>query len=218
LGILSKYYPELKVDTWEAFARILDRAAQYIHAPGRSFTESDRLQVMLGALCLPLASDEVGVKNFLAKTTFSKKEVVGPIGALLKAVSEPRRIWKAAQEGSLTEKQVANEIRKVMKQIYPATPETLLALCEAEDPEESEVVSLERAAYPPAQLFQKYIAEHPEWLDPKRAVLLTGEDLKRLGVPPGPAMGKVMRQVEEARDRGEIETKEEALTWLAAQK
>ena len=76
---------------------------------------------------------------------------------------------------------------------------------------------------------------HPQWLAHARMVghildtgarepvaprtprLLTGHDImQRLQLPPGPAVGRLLEAVDEARAAGEIETQEQALT-LAAQ-
>ena len=48
--------------------------------------------------------------------------------------------------------------------------------------------------------------------------LLNGEDLQRMGVPPGPQLGKILEALHEARLNGEVRTREEeeklVLTWL----
>ena len=127
---------------------------------------------------------------------------MNPINALLNERSEPLRIWKALEANELSEKQLANEVRKVIKRIYPASLETLLALSGSGDDR-------------PALLLREQLSQNPGWLDPKKNQLINGADLKSLGIPPGPEMGKTLALVEEARDRGEISTHEEAITWLS---
>lgn len=46
--------------------------------------------------------------------------------------------------------------------------------------------------------------------------LLRGRDLIALGFAPGPIFQKILREVEEAQLEGEIESREEALAWVAA--
>jgi hypothetical protein len=46
------------------------------------------------------------------------------------------------------------------------------------------------------------------------APLVLGRDVLALGVPPGPEVGRFIRAVEEARDRGEIRERVEALALL----
>ena len=44
--------------------------------------------------------------------------------------------------------------------------------------------------------------------------LIQGKDLLEMGYTAGPAMGKIIADIEAARDRGEIKTKEEAVEWV----
>ncbi|WP_243090924.1 CBS domain-containing protein [Thermus neutrinimicus] len=58
-----------------------------------------------------------------------------------------------------------------------------------------------------------FLALFPEkegWLTEKRRVLM-GRDLLQLGLKPGPRVGEILRQVAEARARGEVRTFEEEL-------
>ena len=61
----------------------------------------------------------------------------------------------------------------------------------------------ERAALPDRRL-------HPP-------TLITGADLKALGVPQGPRFGELLRGVQDAQVSGDVETREEALAWLRAE-
>jgi poly(A) polymerase len=55
----------------------------------------------------------------------------------------------------------------------------------------------------------------PEEVRP--AKLVTGQDVLRLGVEPGPVVGKVLSAVEEAQLNGEISTREDAMAYVADQ-
>ena len=49
-----------------------------------------------------------------------------------------------------------------------------------------------------------------------RPPLLRGEDLKALGVKPGPRMGELLAEVREKQLQDELKTTAEALSWVAA--
>jgi tRNA nucleotidyltransferase/poly(A) polymerase len=44
--------------------------------------------------------------------------------------------------------------------------------------------------------------------------LLRGDDLIELGYPPGPAMGEMLRALEEEQLEGNLRSREEAVRWL----
>ncbi|WP_084605081.1 CCA tRNA nucleotidyltransferase [Desulfonatronum thioautotrophicum] len=46
------------------------------------------------------------------------------------------------------------------------------------------------------------------------APLINGHDLLALGLPPGPLLGRILKQLQEAQDAGEITTREEALQMV----
>ncbi len=59
----------------------------------------------------------------------------------------------------------------------------------------------------------RFLAETPpEEVRPPR--LVSGNDLKALGLPPGPLFGKILAAIEEAQLEGRVKTREEALELL----
>ena len=44
--------------------------------------------------------------------------------------------------------------------------------------------------------------------------LVTGDDLKAMGVPPSPRMGELLKAVYMAQIRGEVSSRSEAMTWV----
>jgi tRNA nucleotidyltransferase (CCA-adding enzyme) len=48
----------------------------------------------------------------------------------------------------------------------------------------------------------------------RRAPLATGDDLTALGIPPGPAIGELLRELREAQAAGKIRSRAGALRWL----
>lgn len=59
------------------------------------------------------------------------------------------------------------------------------------------------------ELYEEYLQEGPP-TEP----LLRGRDLMELGVKPGPLLGRMLREVEDARRDGDVSTAEEALRWI----
>ncbi len=65
------------------------------------------------------------------------------------------------------------------------------------------------------ELVQRFLAETPpEEVRPPR--LVTGEDLKALGLRPGPIFGEILQAVEEAQLEGRVKTREGALAFIQA--
>lgn len=62
------------------------------------------------------------------------------------------------------------------------------------------------------RLIQEYLSEAQTTLT--TAALLNGHDLLALGIPAGPAMGQMLKQLREAQDAGEIGTRDEALDMV----
>jgi hypothetical protein len=45
-------------------------------------------------------------------------------------------------------------------------------------------------------------------------ILISGEDLKEMGLMPGPLFSKIIREVEDLQLEGKIKTKEQALDYI----
>ena len=58
-------------------------------------------------------------------------------------------------------------------------------------------------------LMRSYWREDKRFTDPPR--LLNGGDLKQLGLPPGPAYARILREVTEAQVRGDVADRDAAL-------
>ena len=91
--------------------------------------------------------------------------------------------------------------------------QVLLAACEA-DWRGRGFEGIATAPYGPGLKFAEAVAQ--ERLDEAPAKpLVQGRDVLALGVAPGPAVGRMIQAVEDARDRGEIRERSEALSLLA---
>ena len=60
---------------------------------------------------------------------------------------------------------------------------------------------------------RKHLDERPEMIPP----LLTGDDLIRLGMAPGPALGQMLTELRDKQLQEELATKEQALAWATKQ-
>ena len=56
---------------------------------------------------------------------------------------------------------------------------------------------------------EEALAHQPALIPP----LLRGDDLLALGLPPGPALGRLLTELRDRQLEGELRTREEALTW-----
>ncbi len=245
IGLIRREYPELHAlidtkqeaewhpegDVWIHSMMVLDQAAKI---SGR-FTEEERLQVMIGALCHDLGKpsttkmgekngvprlrslghEEAGVepaKRLLSRLTFGESV----LHTTLVAAREHLKTGMLARElgnGTLAEDAYVNAVRKLVKRIKPTDWKVLVAISEA-DFRGRAFAGIEIAPYAAGLLFAKTVREHAldaEALKP----LLYGRDLAVFGIPAGPEMGILLKKIEALRDEGTIKTREDALGVLA---
>ena len=65
-----------------------------------------------------------------------------------------------------------------------------------------------------------FLVEQAEELEKKPAIrppLLTGDDLIKLGMKPGPAMGALLNEIREKQLQDELKNKREAKSWAKKQ-
>lgn len=244
LGVIEREYPELRVlrateqekdwhpegNVWIHTLMVVDRAAEIIREPARKFTDEEKLQVMFGALCHDLgkpattellegrirsrgheAAGEEPTRRLLAHWTFPRA-VEDAAVAVAREHLKPRMLFHELTKEALNQAQYANAVRKLLKRIHPVSWRVLLACAEAD---------LRGRALPNAdadlkaydEMFAKAVVR--EGLDASpTAPLLQGRDLIELGLVPGPRLGEWIQAVEDARDRGEIRTRDEALAFI----
>jgi len=109
----------------------------------------------------------------------------------------------------LDETQYANAVRKLVRRIHPVSWRVLMAASEA-DMRGRTTPGAQTKTYEPGLLLEKTITSLKLDAEPTKS-LIQGRDLMDLGVKPGKEMGRLIKAVEEARDRGEVMTKEDAL-------
>ncbi len=194
IGLIARDYPELAMDgdTWTRTLLVLDRAAQRI----QQLTENEQLQVMIGCLCHDLGKS--ATKSLLARWRFGEDIKRAAITIATEHL-KPEALFRALQEQKMTDDQYKNAIRKLIRRIHPVSWRVLITAAEAND------LTAEASAH-----FLKTLnAANLEHGLPRP--LLQGRDLLELGVAPGPTMGRLIRAIEDARDKGDIKTKKEAV-------
>jgi tRNA nucleotidyltransferase (CCA-adding enzyme) len=249
LGIIETYYPELLVladtpqepdwhpegDVWIHTMMVIDQAAKISRQgsgnPFERFTDEERLQIVLGALCHDLGKpsttaigekngvprirslghEEAGVeptKSLLAKWTFGQTAMEAAL-ASAKEHLKPGMLSMTIDKGQVNEEQYTNSVRKLIKRIHPVSWRVLLAISEA-DYRGRTLPGVDTEPYAAGGRMRDVIEKYKLDEAPTKA-LISGSDLIPLGVEPGPNMGEIIKQIEAARDAGEIKTREEAL-------
>jgi tRNA nucleotidyltransferase (CCA-adding enzyme) len=112
----------------------------------------------------------------------------------------------------MDERSYTNSVRKVLQRIHPVRWQVLVAACEG-DWRGRGIEGVRSMRFDPGLRFADAVAAERLDLTPGRPLVL-GRDVLALGVSPGPEVGRFVRAVEDARDRGEIKERDEALALL----
>lgn len=212
---------------------VLDAAVAIARRPEWGFSEAERLAVALGALVHDVGKPstttravrrgverivspghetegEAPARAMLSRFTFGEEAERAAL-AIVKAHALPYHLHRDLERGEIEERAYVNAVRKLLKRIHPVPWRVLLAASEAD----WRGRGLPDAAgpFPAGDRFARTVAEHALDVEPARPLLL-GRDVLALGVPPGPEVGRLLAEIEGARDRGEITTREEALLRL----
>ena len=227
LGIIEKFYPEIDLQdeqSWSGLMQSIDRAASLVRGSGwlkaLPSKEKDecRLQIMLGTLFSNFGASDAApgerqklAEGFYLRHDFNLDKVSKPAAHAAREHAEPQRILDGFMSGELDERLRDNEIRKLFKRTYPLKPEVMAAVARATTPGAD---ASAQAEFPAGEMILDCAARHPEWLLPlNQMYLVTGKDLQGMGIK-GPRIGALQKAIEEARDNGEIETREQALAYL----
>nr|WP_279232080.1 CBS domain-containing protein [Thermus albus] len=148
---------------------------------------------------------------------------LGPLYGLRLPPREPfaRLRWRYPEEEGIPLERLRVEARLLLLLCFQENPlEKALALGLPKRLQEGLALLLkgswnevEKEALAKEPLRSVFLALFPEkegWLTERRRVLM-GRDLLQLGLKPGPRVGEILRQVAEARARGEVRTFEEEL-------
>ncbi len=244
LGVIKREYPELQAfidcpqeaewhpegDVWIHTMMALDEAAKIIRQPHRNFTEDENIQVMLGVLCHDLGKpattaqadgrtrshghSEAGAeptKTLCSKWTFSRDHVAAVV-AIAKEHMKPALYARAYEAGEMNDASYVNAVRRLLKRIHPTSWRVLIAAAEA-DSRGRAIPGADTEPYAAGERFARAVRTNRLDEAPAKP-LIQGRDLLALGLKSGPGLGEIIRRVEDARDRGEVKTRDEALEWL----
>lgn len=245
LGIIDTYYPELAAlintpqepewhpegTVWIHTNMVIDQAARISRQPERKFSVTDRLLVVLGALChdfgkalttrvidgriRSLGHEEAGeapVRTFLGRLTFGQ-DVTDAVVKITKDHLKTTRYYKSFLKGEVTEEQYANSVRRLLRRIAPVSHEIFLAVTEA-DKRGRGFVHAETEPYPEGAMFQQTMDQYDLLIAAQTPLVTGGELVKAFALEPGPRIGVLLKAVEAARDEGELRTKAEALDFV----
>lgn len=240
LGIIDRDYPELAAlrgteqeqewhpegDVWIHTLMCLDEAARIIRTSNTS--QEDAIAIMLGTLCHDLGKpsttrvidgrirsrghEEAGVHpatTLLARWSFSNEACEAAYVAAAEHL-KPAMLYKDREKGTLSQSQYENAVRRLIRRIAPVDWRVLLAVAEADwagrgDASRADGPYLYGAAFEDAVRALEARSD----LDP----ILYGRDLLVLGIQSGPRVGEMLRMIEEARDKGEVQTREDAIRF-----
>jgi len=244
LTLVKRDYPELHAqigveqekewhpegDVWTHTLMVMDEAAKIIPQSGRKLSEEEQMVVMLGCLCHDLGKpattgvkdgrirshghEEAGkdpTKSLLAKWKFSEEIIRGVLHIVLQHL-KPGMHYLALQKETITEEQYTNNVRKLLKRIHPTSWRVLVAAAEA-DWRGRAIVGADTVPYDAGNYFIKTVLENKFDEAPKKT-MITGADIRELGLSPGPRYTELIQAVEAERDLGHITTREEALIYL----
>ena len=228
----EEWHPE--GDVFVHTMMVLDHAAGIVRAGRWALSPGDALHVTLGALLHDVgkpattaralkdgririvsprheAEGEAPARAVLDRLTFGE-EAERAVLAIVRHHLSPGSLYYALERGELDPASYTNAVRKVLKRLHPVPWSVLLAACEA-DWRGRGIPGVADAPYAPGLRFAEAVAASR--LDEAPAApLVLGRDVLALGIPPGPEVGRLIDAVEEARDRGEIRERDEALTLL----
>jgi hypothetical protein len=213
---------------------VVDEAAAVAARGAWGLTGPEPLHVVLGALLHDLGkatTTERTIKDGRPRIVSPRHEAAGeaPARAVLSRLSfgdeaehavlaivrwhlSPGSLFYALERGELDARSYANAVRKVLKRIHPVRWQVLVAACEG-DWRGRGIAGVDSMPFDPGLRFAE--AVESEKLDVAAATpLIQGRDVLALGIDPGPEVGRLVRSIEEARDRGEIRERDEALSLL----
>jgi tRNA nucleotidyltransferase (CCA-adding enzyme) len=227
-----EWHPEGNV--WVHTLMVVDAAAAVIARGDWGLVDREPEHVVLGALLHDLGKAETTertIKDGRPRIVSPRHEAagLGPARAVLSRLAfgddaecavlaivrwhlSPGSLFYALERGELDERAYANAVRKVLKRIHPVRWQVLVAVCEA-DWRGRAIPGVDSMRFDPGLRFATAVENEKLGLAPPTP-LVSGRDVLALGVAPGPEVGRLMRAIEEARDRGEIGERGEALDLL----
>jgi len=227
-----EWHPEGNV--WVHTLMVLDEAAAIVRRDPAALPDGESLAVLVGALLHDVgkatttthavkdgrtrvvsprheAEGEAPALSLLDRWTFGD-DVARGVLANVRWHLLPGSLFYARERGELDDRSYANAVRKAVKRIHPVRWPVLLAACEA-DWRGRGLPGIDAMPFEAGRRFAAAVVSGGFDRAPA-APLVLGRDVLALGVPAGPEVGRLIAAIEDARDRGEIEDREAALTRL----
>jgi tRNA nucleotidyltransferase (CCA-adding enzyme) len=235
LGIIERYYPEVKAlqgtkqeaewhpegDVWTHTLMVIDEAARL---------DRRNLVTMLGALChdfgKPLTTkmvdgrirshghEEAGMvpaKAFCRRFTFGS-DLEHSVLAITRDHLKPSIHYRQFHKGELSEAQYANVIRRLLKRLRGVVLDDYLTVTEADVRGRGKEPY--RGEYTEGKFFRSIVHRY-NLEEVANQLLLTGQELiDSFGLKEGKELGEIIDAIEQARDDGRIETKEQAREFV----
>jgi tRNA nucleotidyltransferase (CCA-adding enzyme) len=228
-----EWHPE--GDVWVHTLMVVDAAARVVRQATWQLENEERIHVMLGALLHDLgktsttahvtkdgrnrvvspgheAAGEPTAAAVLSRLTFGEDAALAAL-AIVRWHLSPGALFYAYERGELDDRSYTNAVRKVLRRIHPVRWNVLLAACEA-DWRGRGFPGVETMPFDPGAKFAEAVAAQKLDEAPEKP-LVQGRDVLALGIAPGPEVGRMIGLVEDARDRGEITGRDEALALLS---
>ncbi len=227
-----EWHPE--GDVWTHTLMVVDATASIVHGGTWGLSAKEPSHAMLGALLHDLgkpattqrairdgrsrivsprheAAGEAPARAVLSRLTFGD-EAARAVLAIVRWHLSPGALFYALDRGEIDGRAYTNAVRTVLKRIAPVRWQVLIAACEG-DWRGRAIEGVASLRFDPGMRFAQAIAMEGLDVAPTKPLVL-GRDVLALGVRPGPEVGRFIRAVEEARDRGEIRERAEALALL----
>jgi tRNA nucleotidyltransferase (CCA-adding enzyme) len=213
------WHPEGDVDLHTA--HVMNAAARI--ADNYNLQGDDRAVLIYAALSHDFAkahtTEQKEVDGVMRWTAHGHEKAGGPLAeSFLKSIGVKRDIIKRVipiVENHLAHIQFdANTpihlIRRLAERLYPGTIKELAMLIEADHSGRPPIVP----ELPEQARIMLEKAESEGIHTGKTQILVRGQDLQDIGLPPGPLYGEVIKATYQAQLDGKIHTREEALEWL----
>lgn len=244
LGVTERYFPELHAlsgieqdatwhpegDVWIHTMMVVDEAAKLVRRTEEKFSETEKLQVIMGALChdfgkVPTtefkdgrwrahgheAAGEEPTREFLKRFEFSKELEESVVCSVVNHL-RPASLHSELERNKIDDNQYRKAVAKLIRKTHPINWKVLLAVAEADLAGRTTEDRYTRSSST-ARAFKEAVALGGLDVKPPEK-LVTGKELIDLGFKPGPKMGDIQRTIERFRDMGQLSSKADALSWI----
>jgi len=196
----------------------------------RHFTSDEALTVMLGALCHDYGkalvtkvedgrirskgheeAGEAPARSFLANFIFGHN-MTDQVVKIAKDHLKTTRYWLSLTKGEVDEKQYANILRRLLRRLEDVPCEVFLTVTEA-DKRGRGFANAETDPYIEGQVFRETLRKYDLEAQAKKFLVSGGELIEQFGLTPGPEIGEVLKAIENARDEGKVQSKDDALEF-----